>query len=179
MSHKYVFNVKLGTAETAAQEAVTIAMQAEVTKAALMERERALSMEEVSRLLIEQMINSVELDDNTALRAKEYYPAWKNGTAYTAGWKLRHGGKLWKVRQAHTSQEGWEPGTVGTESLFEEVCESHEGTLDDPIPYAGNMELLAGLYYCQDYTVYKCTRATEQAVYHKLSELVGTYVEPG
>ena len=39
------------------------------------------------------------------------------------------------------------------------------------------MELFAGKYYSQNGVVYKCTRNTEQAVYHDLAELVGIYVE--
>lgn len=153
------------------------ALQAEARKYQLMERSRPLSEAEVSRLVIAQTINSVELDDNTALRAMEFYPEWKENTAYTAGYKVRRSGKLWRVRQAHTSQIGWEPGAAGTESLWEQINETHEGTLEDPIPYDGNMELQAGLYYCQDYVIYQCTRATGQAVYHPLNELVGVYVE--
>lgn len=64
-----------------------------------------------------------------------------------------------------------------TESLWEEICESHAGTLDDPIPYSGNMALTAGLYYIQDYTIYRCTRDTGIPVYNRLAELVGVYVE--
>lgn len=39
------------------------------------------------------------------------------------------------------------------------------------------MELFEGKYYSQSGVVYKCTRNTEQAVYHDLSALVGLYVE--
>ena len=53
----------------------------------------------------------------------------------------------------------------------------HAGTLDDPIPYDGNMELTEGLYYIQDEIVYLCTRSSGQPVYHALSALVGLYVE--
>lgn len=153
------------------------ASQAEATKTALMERERPLTEAEVSRMLITAQINTLSVDDNTALRMTAFYPEWAENTAYTAGYKVQYGGKLYKCVQAHTSLTGWEPGATGTESLWAEVCESHEGTQDDPIPYSGNMELTEGLYYMQDYVIYKCTRGTGQAVYNALSELVGLYVE--
>lgn len=127
-------------------------------------------------MLIAQQINTLEVDDNTALRMMEFYPEWVSDTDYTAGYKARHGGKLWRCRQAHTSQTGWEPSTA-TASLWEEVCESHDGTLDDPIPYDGNMALSAGLYYVQDGVIYHCTRDTINPVYNALADLVGIYVE--
>lgn len=65
----------------------------------------------------------------------------------------------------------------GTESLYTEISEVHAGTLEDPIPYSGNMELEAGKFYSQGGKVYHCTRDTEIPVYAGLAELVGIYVE--
>ena len=135
-----------------------------------------MSESEVSRMLIAQQINTLTVDDNTALRMLEFYPEWASGMDYSTGYKVQHGGKLWRCLQAHTSQTGWEPSTA-TASLWEEICESHAGTLNDPIPYDGNMALEAGKYYIQDYVIYLCTRSTGQPVYNALSELVGLYVE--
>lgn len=153
-----------------------IAAMEEVQKAhEAAERTRPLTESEVTRLLISQQINTISVDDNTALRMLEFYPEWAAGQAYTAGYKVQHGGKLWRCLQAHTSQEGWEP--ENTPALWTEVCESHAGTKDDPIPYSGNMELTAGLYYIQDYVIYRCTRDTVNPVYNPLAELVGLYVD--
>ena len=85
------------------------AMQAEQTKCELMEKSRPLTESEVTRMLIAQQINTLEVDDNTALRMLEFYPEWAAGQAYTAGYKVQHGGKLWRCLQNHTSQDGWEP----------------------------------------------------------------------
>lgn len=115
------------------------------------------------------------LPDGEALEVVTLYPEWAAGQDYTAGYKVRHGGKLWRVVQAHTSQTGWEPENAA--SLWEEICETHDGTLDDPIPYSGNMALTAGLYYMQDYVIYLCNRDTVNPVYNPLAELVGIYVE--
>lgn len=152
------------------------AMQAEAQKAEAFERTRPLTESEVSRLLIAQQINRLSVDDNTALRMVEFYPEWSAGQAYTAGFKVQHGGKLWRVVQDHTSITGWEPSTA-TASLWEEICESHAGTLDDPIPYSGNMALENGKYYTQDGVIYLCNRDTGNPVYNPLAELVGLYVE--
>ena len=151
------------------------ATQAEATKAALVERTRPLTAEEVTAILINQQINALEVDDQTALRMREFYPEWVAGVAYIAGYKVQHGGKLWRCRQAHTSQEGWEPENVP--ALWEEICETHDGSLYDPIPYEGSMALENGKYYSQDGVTYLCNRDTVNPVYNPLRELVGLYVE--
>lgn len=140
------------------------------------ERSRPLTMEEVSRMLITQQINSLTVDDNTALRMAEFYPEWAENKAYTAGYKVQYDGKLYRCVQSHTSITGWEPSTA-TAALWEEICETHDGTQDDPIPYDGNMALENGKYYMQDGAIYKCTRDTVNPVYAALVELVGLYVE--
>ena len=141
----------------------------------IVESSRPFTESEVLALMIPQQINTIPVDDNTALRMLDFYPAWAAGTVYAVGYKVRKDGKLWRVVQAHTSQVGWEPENVA--SLWEQINETHAGTLDDPIPYSGNMALTAGLSYMQDWVIYKCTRDTGNPVYHALSELVGLYVE--
>ena len=125
------------------------------------------------RQLIEQL--AVTLDDETALTGVELFPIWTIDRAYAVGDKVQRNGKLWRCMQAHTSQIGWEPENVA--SLWTEICESHSGTLEDPIPYNGNMALESGKYYSQNSKIYRCTRDTVNPVYHALSELVGLYVE--
>lgn len=141
----------------------------------LNERTRPLTESEVSRLLIAQQINTLTVDDNTALRMVAFYPEWADNAEYTAEYKVQRNGKLWRCIQAHTSQAGWEPENAA--SLWTEICESHAGTLEDPIPYSGNMALESGKYYMQDGKVYHCIRDTGNPVYNALSELVGLYVE--
>ena len=148
---------------------------AEAKIAAAMEKSRPLTEAEVSRMLITAQINTLSVDDNTALRMLAFYPEWASDTDYTVGYKVQRNGKLWRCIQAHTSQIGWEPENVA--SLWTEICESHSGTLEDPIPYNGNMALESGKYYSQDGKVYRCTRDTVNPVYNALSELVGLYVE--
>ena len=151
------------------------AVKAEQAKSALMERTRPLTAEEVTRLLIKQQINTLEVDDTTSLRMVDFYPEWAAGVAYTVGYKVQRSATLWRCLQDHTSQDGWEPENVP--ALWTEICETHAGTLEDPIPYDGNMALVSGLYYSQDGVVYLCSRDTVNPVYNPLSELVGIYVE--
>ena len=159
--------------ELAADELAQI--EAASRRARLEEASRPLRAEEVLAMLIPQQINTLAVDDNMALRMLDFYPEWTAGTAYTVGYKVRRDGKLWRVVQAHTAQVGWEPENAA--SLWEQINETHAGTMDDPIPYSGNMALTSGLYYMQDWVIYLCTRDTGNPVYHALSELVGLYVE--
>ena len=155
-------------------EAELEAMQVENARYELMEKSRPLTAEEVNRMVIAQQINSLTVEDNMALRMIEFYPEWATDTAYTAGYKVQRGDKLWRCLQAHTTQTGWEPENAA--SLWEQICENHDGTKYDPIPYDGNMALEAGKYYIQFAKTYLCNRDTGNPVYHALSELVGLYV---
>ena len=130
------------------------AIEAEVARYEAIERTRPFTESEVSRMLITQQINTLTVDDNTALRMVAFYPEWAENAEYTAEYKVQRNGKLWRCRQAHTSQTGWEP--ENTASLWTEICESHAGTLEDPIPYSGNMALESGKYYMQDGKIYRC-----------------------
>ena len=139
------------------------------------EHSRPMTMEEVVRLTISKTINAIDIADDTALRMVEFYPEWASGVAYTAGYRVQRGGMLWRCLQAHTTQTGWEPENAAR--LVEQICETHEGTKYDPIPYDGNMALESGKYYTQSGMTYLCSRDTVNPVYNALSELVGIYVE--
>lgn len=132
-----------------------------------------LEQARVLRPIIETAVQS--LSDSEALEAVTLHPAWAIGKDYPAGHKVQRNGRLWRCIQAHTSQEGWEPENA--HSLWEGIDETHAGTLADPIPYDGNMALVAGLYYVQDGVVYLCNRDTVNPVHNALVDLVGVYVE--
>lgn len=152
------------------------AMEEQAARAEAEEKKRPLTQSEVQTMLIRQQVNTLAVDDATAYRMREFYPEWEAGVSYTEGFKLLYGGELYKVLQAHTSQESWLPGS-GTESLYARIDEQHDGTKYDPIPYSGNMALENGKYYSQDGVTYKCIRDTGNPVSHALSGLVGLYVE--
>lgn len=117
------------------------------------------------------------LDDAKAIEVAGVYDEWTPGMNCEAGKRIRHRGKLYKVKegQAHTALAGWEPDVAV--SMFERIDVEHAGTADDPIPYSGNMVLENGLYYEEDGEVYKCTRDSVNALYAPLCDLVGIYVE--
>jgi hypothetical protein len=138
--------------------------------------ERALQL----RPVIEQASQSLE--DAVALTAVELFPQWKElvkeERKAQKGFRFQHEGKLYRTEQPeYTFVEHYVPGTVGTESLFSKVDDTHKGTIDDPIPYDGNMEIFKGLYYVQNGVLYLCTRDSGQPMYHDLNNLIGIYVE--
>ena len=142
---------------------------------AITQRSIPMTTDEVLALLIPTQINTLAVDDNTALRMKSFYPEWASGVSYAVGFKVQHGGKLWRCISAHTAITGWEP-SIATASLWETVNETHTGAMDDPIPYDGNMALVSGLHYIQNGVIYLCIRDTVHPVYNALADLVGLYV---
>ena len=90
-------------------EAEIAKMNSEKAVGIALEKSRPFTAEEVTRLLIAQQINTLTVDDNTALRMVEFYPEWATGTDYAAGFKVQYGGTLYKCLTAHTSQADWKP----------------------------------------------------------------------
>lgn len=140
--------------------------------------------EEVNQMigLFASQINNMEISDSDSLKFKSLYPNWNEfiGKSLKDNFKINYLDKLYKTLQEVSTvldQQGYRPGEVGSEALYEEINEKNAGTLEDPIPYNNNMELFEGKYYSQSGVTYKCTRNTEQAIYQDLSGLVGIYVE--
>ena len=128
----------------------------------------------IKQLLQAQVIQQT---DEEALDNIELFPTWQSkiGVQVSQGERLYFDDKLYKVLQTHTPQEDWRPDT--TASLYVQViAESDAGTIDNPIPFEVNMELVEGKYYTENGVKYLCIRALAQSVWH-LAELVGNYVE--
>jgi hypothetical protein len=156
------------------------AMEKQANLDAIAERSRPLTESEVSRMLITQQINTLTVDDNTALRMRDFYPTFESIVGQTIekqGFKFTYADKLWATVQPNLLIQAHYPPGIGMESLYTEVCETHAGTIDDPIPYNGNMVLESGKYYIQDNVIYLCNRDTVNPVYNPLAELVGQFVE--
>lgn len=136
--------------------------------------ERAPSISEV--MLAVQIVSQNITDDATALSIKNVYPKWRDviGAKVKEGYKFTYENKLYKVIQPELTLS--QPPGQGTESLYARIDETHAGTLADPIPYNGNMELFNGKYYIQDEVIYICIRDSGAPLYHNLADLVGVYV---
>ena len=101
------------------------AIQAQVAEQMAAEAARPMTMEEVVRLTIAKTINSITIEDETALRMVEYYPA-PDAASYAEGDRIQYNGKLYKCLQAHTAQADWNP--VDAPSLWVEVLAGQDGT---------------------------------------------------
>lgn len=131
-------------------------------------------VDKIKQLLQEQVKQQT---DEEALGNIELFPTWQSkiGTQVNQGERLYFDDKLYKVLQTHTPQEDWRPDT--TASLYVQViAESDAGTIDNPIPFELNMELVEGKYYTEDGVKYLCVRELAQSVWH-LADLVGNYVQ--
>ena len=72
-------------------------------------------------------ITARSFSDELALTVPDLYPAYEIGYAYKKDDRFTYNGVLYKVNQAHTSQEQWIPGEVGTESLYTKIVLNQSG----------------------------------------------------
>lgn len=83
------------------------------------------TVEEAEQLRQELNEISSSLTDEEALERPILFANWRTGVNYSAGMRVRYGGRLFKVLQAHTSQEDWTPSRAP--SLFAEILTSEDG----------------------------------------------------
>ena len=126
-------------------------------------------------------IQTMELIDNEALKVKDMYPEWSEfiNKKLTQGMKVQYDNKLYKVRQDVATVLENQPPSIYTAALYEEINETHAGTLEDPIPYPsdGNMIIYNGKYYIENEIVYLCIRDSGIPLYAALSTVVDNYVQ--
>lgn len=72
-------------------------------------------------------ITAMSFTDEQALEVKDIYPEYQVDHAYKQGEFFTHEGELYKVNQGHTSASQWEPGSVGTESLYTHLTLNEDG----------------------------------------------------
>lgn len=145
-------------------------------------------MERMTQLLEEEKkeFKNRGLSAVDMIKHQQFAPKWgvdiKEGDSVVKGDKFTYEGKLYAVLQDHTILAHYEP-SINTAALYVEVTEDYTkegeemGTLENPIPYEGNMILENGKYYSQDGVTYLCNRDSGNPVYHALKDLVGLYVE--
>lgn len=130
------------------------------------------------------MMSAEELPDEQAASVPTLYPAWKAGEAVAVDDRRYYqtDGKLYKCRQAHTTQEGQTPDI--TPALWAVIDVSHAGTADDPIPASRGMDYIYGKYYLDpaDGKTYLCKRTGEAEggvvnLQYLPHEMIGQYFE--
>lgn len=167
-------SIKMGkpTETESAKATVTALAGAPVTYA------RAVEL----RPIIEQA--AVSLSDGEAASVPELITAWAYPVDYAESDRRSYGSKVYKCRQAHTSQADWTPDK--TPALWTVIDVTHAGTQADPIPASRGMEYEYGKYYLdsEDGKTYKCERIGEAAggkivLQYLPHELAGQYFTEG
>ena len=144
-----------------------------------------------SAILLARM-QARELSDVEALQVKNLYNAWEKdviGYAYSMDnpddKRRTYDNRLWNLQKDHNKQEDWYPGADPT--LWMEVIEGHEGTLEDPIPVPDSVttsgfEYEYGKYYAEGEQIYLAKRdgkhdGEKEKLFFAPSALVGSYFE--
>ena len=110
------------------------AIQDAAAQADAEEKRRPLSFSEVQEMLVRQQINTLTVDDQTALRMRRYYPTFAElvGQTVSQGTKFRvddsEDADLYKTIQPELTIQAHYPPGVGTESLYTRIDEAHDGT---------------------------------------------------
>lgn len=132
------------------------------------------------------------LSDVEALQVKNLYNAWEKdviGYAYSMDnpddKRRTYDNRLWNLQKDHNKQEDWYPGADPT--LWMEVIEGHEGTLEDPIPVPDSVttsgfEYEYGKYYIENDIIYLAKRegkedGEKEKLFFPPSSLIGQYFE--
>lgn len=148
------------------------------------QEKKPMTQDEVFMLLTQQLINTVDIDDQTSLRMKTYYPIFDEIAAKESeeertvkeGFKLYYNGELWKTRQKTVIQSIYPP-SIDTASIYERIDEEHTGTIDDPIPYDQTMNMYNGKYYTYNDVLYLCIRDSGNPLYANPETLLGNYFQ--
>lgn len=124
------------------------------------------SEQEVIRSAAE--ITALSFTDEQALTCKKLYKNWiddSEGYEYNIDnpedLRRNFNNGLWRLQKSHAKQEDWYPGKDPT--LWQEIVEGHDGTMDDPIPVpesaaTSGFEYEYGKYYTENNVVYLCKR---------------------
>lgn len=108
------------------------------------------------------------LTDEQALTVKDLCKEWVNdpdGYQYSLSnpedLRRQYNDELWKLQKDHEKQQSWYPGADPT--LWVQIIEGHNGTVDDPIPVPDSVttsgfEYVYGKYYFDGDSIYLCRR---------------------
>lgn len=82
---------------------------------------------EMARKIRQMILDQAQtMSDEEAIDVPFAYPRWKSGVEYDTGERVRYGEDLYKVLQAHTSQDDWTPDNAP--SLFAQILPGQEGS---------------------------------------------------
>ena len=152
--------VKMGAANTAEQDAQDEAAAAKATITAI----AGAPVTDVAMVRSVVEAGAATLSDGDAAKMPSLSKMWVVGEQVVSGDRRYYAptGRLYKCRQAHTTQADWTPDQ--TPAMWAVVDVDHAGTPDDPIPAARGMDYIYGKYYSdpEDGNIYLCKRTGEE-----------------
>jgi len=114
-------------------------------------------MEVAAKLTVQE---STTISDEDALQMPDLFKTWSRvlseGKALKAESILNKDGTLYRVVQEVTPAAHQEPGGEGMLAIYRPIDVTHEGTLEDPIPWVYGMDCSTGLYYTYEGKTYLC-----------------------
>lgn len=113
------------------------------------------------------------MSDKQALNCISVFDAWESfiGGSMEKGQRFKYQGELWKaINNIDVVLEHQYP-SIDTAALYSRIDESHEGTLEDPIPYSQMMEVFKDKYYIEDGIIYLCIESSGQPLYASCKDL--------
>lgn len=115
-------------------------------------------------------------DDQMAARGIGLYPPFEDvvGTKLKKGTRVVYNDILYKYTGDENTEilATWNPADAST--IWEAISE-HAGTLEDPIPWAVNMQCYEGKYYTFDNVLYLCIRDSGIALAYTPDQLIDQY----
>ena len=140
------------------------------------------AMTRLSRYLASNFAQSELLTDQQIVSCKALLPAWAAEAEVQEGSCVQYEDKVYRCRQGHTTQIGWEPDKAP--AMWAVIDVAHAGTADDPIPAVVGMDYTVGSHYLdpEDSKIYQCIRPGMSAgevinLQYLPHELVGQYFE--
>ena len=124
-------------------------------------RERAREL----RAVIEGAVSTYDMEDSEALKVVEIFPTWETllaaGNALAENTILNDGGVLYRVVQPGgvVPQEHQPPHGEGMLAVYRPIDQTHDGTVDDPIPFVYGMDTEKDKYYSYEGKTYLCNLA--------------------
>lgn len=116
------------------------------------------AMTRLSRYLADNFAKSELLTDRQIVSCKVLLPAWTAAAEVQENDCVQHEGRVYRCRQAHTTQADWTPDVTPT--LWAVIDVAHAGTAEDPIPAISGMDYIVGKFYFdpEDGRTYRCSR---------------------
>lgn len=118
---------------------------------------------------IKLFVQTTTIEDDLALQMPSMFKTWKevlkDGVQLKAETVLNLDGQLYRVVQPVTPQAHQRPDGEGMTAIYRPIDTTHQGSIDDPIPFVYGMDVTAGLYYSYLGKIYLCNQIIPGCVY--------------